>query len=323
MQPLLQVRDLTVVYRSGRREISAVADLTFDIAAGESVGLLGESGCGKTTLGLTLLRLLPMSGHVKGGSVIFRDTDLLTLEERELRRIRGAGISMVYQEPDMALNPVLRVGDQIGEVLRAHRALSRTHSCEVKALLEQVGFQAESGIDQAYPHQLSGGQKQRVVIAQAIACHPALIIADEPTTSLDAVTQSEIRTLLKSLQTKLQVALLVISHDPDELEQIADRILVMYAGHLVEAGRTQEILEKPLHPYTQGLLRARLSNVPSENHKKPLAVIPGESPDLARLPTGCVFEPRCSYSDSLCGLCTPPDFQPEASRRVACFNYAP
>src|SRR5215472_6777224 len=144
MQPLLQVRDLTVVYRSGRREISAVADLTFDIAAGESVGLLGESGCGKTTLGLTLLRLLPMSGHVKGGSVIFRDTDLLTLEERELRRIRGAGISMVYQEPDMALNPVLRVGDQIGEVLRAHRALSRTHSCEVKALLEQVGFQAES-----------------------------------------------------------------------------------------------------------------------------------------------------------------------------------
>ncbi len=322
MQPLLQVRDLAVVYGSDRHLVPAVANLTFDIAGGEAVGLLGESGCGKTTLGLTLLGLLPAAGRIAGGSVIFRGANLLTLGEGELQKIRGAGISMIHQEPGMALNPVLRVGEQIGEVLRAHGPLSWTHSREVKALLARVGFESESGIDQAYPHQLSGGQKQRVVIAQAIACHPAVIIADEPTTSLDAVTQTEIRTLLKSLQAKLQVSLLVISHDPSELEHMVDRILVMYAGRLVEEGRTQEVLETALHPYTQGLLRARLSNVPSENHKKALAVIPGEPPDLAHLPMGCAFEPRCPDSGSLCGMRKPPEFQPEASRRVACFNYA-
>jgi oligopeptide/dipeptide ABC transporter ATP-binding protein len=324
MQPLLQVRNLTLVYGSDRQPVPAVTDLSFDVAAGEAVGLLGESGCGKTTLGLALLRLLPAAGRVARGSIVFSGTDLLTLGERELERIRGAEISMVYQEPGMALNPVLRVGDQIAEVLRAHGALNWTRSREeAKALLAQVGLPSDSGIDQAYPHQLSGGQKQRAVIAQAIACRPALIIADEPTASLDAVTQSEIRTLLKTLQTKLHLALLLISHDPGELEQMVERILVMYAGYLVEAGGTQEVLERPLHPYTQGLLRARLSNLPSENHKKPLAVIPGEPPDPARLPMGCIFEPRCPDSAKLCGMRTPPEFQPEASRRVACFNYAP
>lgn len=324
MQPLLQVRDFTVVYGSDRQLVPAVAEMSFEMAAGEAVGLLGESGCGKTTLGLALLGLLPAAGRVARGSVIFSGTDLLTLGERELERIRGAEISMVHQEPGMALNPVFRVGDQIAEVLRAHGPLSWTRSREeAKALLAQVGFPAESGIHEAYPHQLSGGQKQRVVIAQAIACRPALIIADEPTTSLDAVTQSEIRTLLKTLQAKLQLALLLISHDPAEHEQMVERILVMYAGHLVEAGRTQEVLEKPLHPYTQGLLRARLSNLPSEKHKKPVAVIPGEAPDPARLPMGCAFEPRCPDSQSLCGMRKPPEFQREASRRIACFNYAP
>jgi oligopeptide/dipeptide ABC transporter ATP-binding protein len=209
-------------------------------------------------------------------------------------------------------------------VLRAHKPLSQAGSREeAKGLLHQVGFSDDSHIDQAYPHQLSGGQKQRVVIAQAIACGPKLVIADEPTSSLDAVTQTEIRTLLRSLQAKLNLALLLISHDPGELEQVVDRILVMYAGHLVEAGRTQEVLERPLHPYTQGLLRARLSNLAGENHKRPLPVIPGEPPDPACLPMGCAFEPRCPDSERLCRMRTPPEFQPEASRRVACFNYAP
>jgi peptide/nickel transport system ATP-binding protein len=324
MQPLLQVRDLSVGYCSdgGRRSV-AVDDLTFDIAAGEAVGLLGESGCGKTTLGLTLLGLLPTAGRVASGSVIFRETDLLTLKERELQKVRGAWISMVYQEPGMALNPVIRVDDQIAEVLRAHRPLSLARTKEeVKVLLKQVGFTADSGISEAYPHQLSGGQKQRVVIAQAIACHPALIIADEPTSALDAVTQIEILTLLKTLQAKLQMALLLISHDPGELEQVVDRVLVMYAGRLVEEGPINQVMRRPLHPYSRGLLQARMSSVPAENHKQLLPVIPGETPDLAGLPLGCAFEPRCPDGKNLCRIHRPQEFRPEASRRVACFNYA-
>lgn len=324
MQPLLQVRDLSVGYCSdgGRRSV-AVDDLTFDIAAGEAVGLLGESGCGKTTLGLTLLGLLPTAGRVTSGSVIFRETDLLTLGERELQKVRGAWISMVYQEPGMALNPVIRVDDQIAEVLRAHRPLSLARAKEeVKVLLKQVGFAADSGISEAYPHQLSGGQKQRVVIAQAIACHPALIIADEPTSALDVVTQIEILTLLKTLQAKLQMALLLISHDPGELEQVVDRVLVMYAGRLVEEGPTREVMQNPLHPYSRGLLQARLSSVPSESQKRPLPVIPGEPPDLAGLPLGCAFEPRCPDGKSLCRTRKPQEFRPDDSRRVECFNYA-
>ena len=324
MQPLLDVRDLTVGYCSDEGPPSvAVDDLSFDIAVGEAVGLLGESGCGKTTLGLTLLGLLPTAGRVARGSVIFRETDLLTLRERELQKIRGAGISMVYQEPGMALNPVIRVGDQIAEVLRAHSPLSLARSREeAMVLLTQVGFAADSRIDQAYPHQLSGGQKQKVVIAQAIACHPALIVADEPTTALDAVTQTEILTLLKTLQAKLQLALLLISHDPGQLEQVVDRVLVMYAGRLIEEGPTNRVMRRPLHPYSRGLLQARVSSVPAENHKQPLRVIPGEPPDLAGLPMGCAFEARCPDGKGLCRTHKPQDFQPEASRRVACFNYA-
>lgn len=324
MQPLLHVRDLTVCYGSDdRRPIVAVDGLSLDIAAGEAVGLLGESGCGKTTLGLTLLGLLPGAGYVRSGSVNFMEIDLLSLRERHLQRIRGAWISIVYQEPGMALNPVLRVGDQIGEVLRAHSRLSLSRAREeANVLLTQVGFAANSGISEAYPHQLSGGQKQRVVIAQAIACRPALIIADEPTTALDAVTQTEILTLLKTLQTKLQMALLFISHDPGALERVVDRILVMYAGRLVEEGPTYDVLLEPLHPYTRGLLRAWPGTTGAQKHRQLLPVIPGEPPDLAHLPVGCVFEPRCPEGRSSCRTRIPEDSQPEAFRRVACFNYA-
>jgi peptide/nickel transport system ATP-binding protein len=187
-------------------------------------------------------------------------------------------------------------------------------------LLSQVGFAADSS--EAYPHQLSGGQKQRVVIAQAIACRPALIIADEPTTALDAVTQTEILALLQKIQSELQMALLLISHDPSVLERVVDRILVMYAGCLVEQGPTDDIMRRPLHPYTQGLLCARPSSVEGENHKKLLAVIPGEPPNLSRSPIGCVFEPRCPDGRNVCRYRRPQDFRPEAFRRVACFNYA-
>jgi len=324
MQSLLQVRDLAVHYRcSGTPPTIALNDVSFDIAAGEAVGVLGESGCGKTTLGLSLLRLLPAAGQIARGSIRFQGADLVTLKEGALEKVRGGKISMVYQEPGMALNPVLRVGDQVAEVLRAHLPLSAPRAREqARALLMQVGFSSDSHIDEAYPHQLSGGQQQRVVIAQAIACHPALVIADEPTTALDAFTQNEILNLLRTLQAKLQLSLLLISHDPGELEQIVQRILVMYAGRLVEEGPTRKIMEKPLHPYSRALLRARLSGMSYENHKQLLAAIPGEPPDLVDLPDGCVFAARCSDVRTLCQTSKPEDFRPEASRRVACFNYA-
>jgi oligopeptide/dipeptide ABC transporter ATP-binding protein len=323
MEPLLQVRDLAVCYHADdRRPTMAVDDLSFDVFPGEAAGLLGESGCGKTTLGLTLLGLLPGTGYVRSGSIIFADINLLTLRERQLRKVRGARMSMVYQEPGAALNPVIRVGDQIAEVIRSHKrlgwALCRE---EAKSLLTQVGFAAGSSISDAYPHQLSGGEKQRVVIAQAIACRPALIIADEPTTALDPVTQSEILSLLKALQTKLQIAMLLISHDPGVLEDVVDRILVMYAGRLVEEGTTYDVLAKPLHPYTRGLLRASPARLGPEYRRRLLPVIQGEPPNLAHLPVGCVFEPRCPDRRTLCRTCTPKESQPEAARRVACFNY--
>lgn len=323
MQPLLQVRDLAVCYRpDDGQPIVAVDELSFDIAPGEAVGLLGESGCGKTTLGLTMLGLLPETGYVRSGSIAFMETDLLTLRERELQKIRGARISMVHQEPGNALNPMLRVGNQITEVLRAHNSLGRERAREeAKRLLTEVGFAAAGGISDAYPHQLSGGEKQRVVIAQAIACRPALIIADEPTTALDAVTQTEILDLMKTLQTKLQMAMLLISHDPCAVEHVVDRILIMYAGRLVEEGATCDVLMEPLHPYTRGLLRAWPATMGTHNHRMLLPVIPGEPPDLARLPGGCAFEPRCPEGRSLCRTRVPQESRPEASRRVACFNY--
>lgn len=273
MQSLLQVRGLSVSYCSdGHSSTVAVEDASFDLAEGEAVGLLGESGCGKTTLGLTLLGLLPRAGCVRTGSISFMGIDLLPLRERQLQKIRGAWISMVHQEPGMALNPVLRVGDQIAEVLRAHSQLGSARvKEEARALLARVGLAHDSGINEAYPHQLSGGQKQRVVIAQAIACHPAILIADEPTTALDAVTQTDILTLLKGVQERLRMALLLISHDPGALEQVVDRVMVMHAGRIVEEGTTEDVMQRPLHTYTWGLLRARPSGADNENYRRPCA----------------------------------------------------
>jgi len=321
-QPLLEVRDLAVCYRSrGAGPIAAVEDMSFDIRAGESVGLLGESGCGKTTLGLAVVGLLPPEGRATSGSIVFQGVNLLPLGERAMQKVRGARISMVHQEPELALNPVLRVGEQIAAVLLAHGA-SRARSRErARALLREVGFGADKRIDEAYPHQLSGGEKQRVVLAQAIACSPALVIADEPTASLDSGTQSEVRALLKSLQARLQLAIVVISHDPSELEE-TDRLFVMYAGRLIEEGPTPSVLERPLHPYTRGLLLARLPVFPRGNHKGLLPVIPGEPPNLAHRTPGCAFEPRCPDARALCLTRKPPEAAPEKFRRVECFHDA-
>lgn len=283
------------------------------------MGLLGESGCGKTTLALAMLNLLPPQARVLRGSISFRGTDLLALGEPDLEKIRGAGISMVHQEPGMALNPVIRVGEQVSAVLRAHMPIGKDRAREeTRSLLLQVGFAADSRVWEMYPHQLSGGQQQRVAIAQAIACRPPLLIADEPTTALDVATQVEIFALLKELKEKLHLAMLLITHDPWPLAQLVDRILVMYAGRLVEEGPCGPVIEHPLHPYTQGLLRSR----PAGSRTHLLPSIPGDPPDLTQPLQGCSFASRCPEKMDICQTCLPAQFRPEESRHVACFKYA-
>lgn len=321
MSSLLRVEDLTVRYGvGGQRFVSALSHVSFDLAAGEAVGILGESGCGKTTLAMTLLGLLPSAASIASGAILFQGTNLLGLEERDFEKVRGAAVSLVHQEPGLALNPVLRVGDQIAEVLRAHQHLSsRQARQKSRELLAQVGLQ-QAGIAGAYPHQLSGGQRQRVVIAQAIACHPALIIADEPTTALDAATGAEIMALLQSLRQELGLAILLISHDPAVLAPIAQRILVFYAGRIVEEGPTREILASPLHPYTQGLLRCGWAMAPG-SPEQPLTSLPGEPPNLAALPVGCAFAPRCAERMEICDNHPPAAAHPERARHVWCCKY--
>jgi oligopeptide/dipeptide ABC transporter ATP-binding protein len=325
MEPLLQVRDLSISYWSDRGQELRITDaVSFDITVGQVVGLLGESGCGKTSIALSLLGLLPPKARVVCGSVHFRGQDILTLGEQQLQKIRGALVSIIFQEPGMALNPVMRVGDQIAEVIRAHRKWNRRRCREeAEDVLHQVRLSDGARIYSAYPHQLSGGQRQRVVIAQALACKPALVIADEPTSALDTTTQAEILALLRELKERLQLALLLITHNPAILMGLADRVLVMYAGRIVEEGGLPQLYGRPLHPYTQGLLRS-IPPPLRQNfsvHKQRLPAIAGSPPDLARLPLGCPFEPRCPDRMAVCATRDPEEAQTENRGRVRCLKY--
>ena len=259
---LLNIEDIKVDYAAPGGRVPALRGVSLQLEAGECLGLLGESGCGKSTLARALLGLLPPAGRLVGGSMRFRGFELAGADEAALQAIRGAGISLVHQEPALALNPVMRVGEQVAEALRAHRRWPRAGlRDEVSKLLAQVGFAGlmASELAAAYPHQLSGGQRQRVLLAQAIACRPALLIADEPTTALDAATQLEILELLASLCQSHSLALLLISHDPAVLARMADRVAVMYAGRIVETAAARDLFARPLHPYTRGLLNCGLA----------------------------------------------------------------
>lgn len=256
METLLQVRDLTIRYRSaGTADYEAVAGVSFDIARGEVLGVMGESGCGKTSIALALLALLSCADAEVSGSVLFRGEDLLAMNEKSLQKIRGAAISMVCQEPGIALSPVMRVGTQIAEIVRAHLKYSR-QKCreEAFAMLARVGLPSTERIFSAYPHQLSGGQLQRIVLAQALVCQPALLIADEPTASLDAQSRSDFIALLCKMKQGLGISLLLISHTPEIQASLADRMLVMKDGKVVEMGRFEDLYSDPSHPYTTALL---------------------------------------------------------------------
>lgn len=319
---LVQIRGVKVTYpiASGAR-LAAVDDVSIEIQSGEVVGILGESGCGKSTLANAILRLLPGRARQESGDILLRDQDLLKASEPELHAIRGREISLIPQDPALSLNPVISVGSQIAEVLRAHLPLRATERrVRVIELLLEVGFDRPEDIYGAYPHQLSGGERQRIAISQAIACRPALVIADEPTSKLDAPLQAEIVALLSQIRKNHGIAILLITHDPALLAGFADRIAVMYAGRIVESGVTAEIFRQPLHPYTQALVRLAKSAVGAPS-RKPFPAIEGESPDPAAFPAGCRFEPRCPDRMEICTQRYPQVFVPEASRPVSCFKY--
>jgi oligopeptide/dipeptide ABC transporter ATP-binding protein len=321
---LLRVRGLSVSYAARSHAPGlALRQLDLDISAGEVVGILGESGSGKSTLALSVLGLLPAEARVVG-SILFRHEELLGLPEAQLRRIRGANISLIHQEPGLALSPVIRVGEQIAEVIGAHRGLKRKkRKQEAEAILQEVHLADTARIFAAYPHQLSGGELHRVAIAQALACRPDLVIADEPTRSLDVTLQAEILGVLRSLKQKFGTALIFITHNPALLAGFANRVVVMYAGRAVEEGGWSRVFSRPLHPYTKGLLDlvARSPRRDGSAAGIPLPAIPGGPPDLKALSQGCAFEPRCSRRTRICQSEDPEELTPEPSHRVSCFHH--
>jgi len=296
--PLLSIEDLSVVYRHNGTSIRAVDQVSLTVEKGEVLAVVGESGCGKTSLALAITRLIQPPGEIETGRVVFQGHDLLKAPPSALRGIRGRHISYVFQDPATALNPVLTVGAQLREVIQLHTERRGTQAdAYAVELLSQVGIPSPSERLDAYPHELSGGMRQRAMIAMAIASRPSLLIADEPTTALDVTVQVEILRLLKTLQETLGLSVLLISHDLTVVERICHRIAVMYAGKLVELGPVEEVFSNPAHPYTMGLLACRPTRAGANVS---LAIIPGHSPDLAHLPSGCPFHPRCPVAIAAC-----------------------
>jgi peptide/nickel transport system ATP-binding protein len=312
---LLDVRGLSIAFKTSNGELPVVHDVSFSMTPGERVGIVGESGCGKTVTGLSLLRLLPARSVRLSGQILFEGCDLATLSPREMRAVRGREIAMIFQEPMSALDPVFTVGDQISEAYRAHFPVDRKEGRErAIAALAGVGIPAPGRRCDEYPHQLSGGMRQRVMIAMALICEPKLLIADEPTTALDVTVQSQITDLLQRLSERTGTALLFISHDLGVVAETCTRMITMYAGEVVEDAPVDDVLVKPRHPYTSGLLRslpglsARRSVLPS---------IPGRVPSPQAMPVGCRFQPRCIHAVDRCAA---PQALEELSRlhRVRC-----
>jgi len=320
--PLLEVTNLRTVFRTDRGVVEAVRGVSLSLDAGRTLGLVGESGCGKSVTAMSLTRLLrePPAEILTGSSIRFRGEELLEASARRLREIRGAGIGMIFQEPMTSLNPVLRIGEQVAETIREHEGGGRRAiRARVIELLGRVGLPEPERRYRAYPHQLSGGMRQRVMIAIALACGPDLLIADEPTTALDVTIQAQILDLLAELRDELGMALLLISHDLAVVAQVADRVAVMYAGRIVEEGAVPELFRAPGHPYTQGLLRAlpRLDTRPG-----PLAAISGRVPEPYEQFAGCPFAPRCPDVMARCRTEDPPPF-PTATGTARCWLREP
>ena len=318
MVKLLEITDLATYFYTPEGVVKAVDGVTYDIEEGETLGLVGESGCGKSVSALSLMRLIQKPGRTVGGKAVFNGQDVLELKDAEMRRIRGKDMAMIFQEPMTSLNPVLTVGRQLTETLQLHLKMEKKAAYErAGELLSLVGIPEPVGRLKDYPHQFSGGMRQRVMIAMAMSCNPKLLIADEPTTALDVTIQAQILELMQRLGQEFGMAVLVITHNLGVVARYADRVNVMYAGKIIERGSAREIYKNPRHPYTIGLL----NSVPrlDEPRKQHLEPIEGQPPDLVSLPAGCSFRARCKYAVDRCATEIPPLVMVADGHTAACF----
>ena len=319
--PLLKVRDLVVEFNTDQGVVRAVDGVSFELNAGDTLGLVGESGCGKTVTGLALLGLVPAPpGRIVSGSIEFMGRDLVTLHENELRKIRGSEIAMIFQEPMTALNPVFRIGNQMMDVLRLHQGLTRSQAkAAAIEMLAKVGIPEPASRIDDYPHQLSGGMRQRVMIAMALSCGPKLLVADEPTTALDVTTQAQVLEQITKLQREFGMAMILVTHDLGVVAETCQRAVVMYCGRIVENSPIAALYSTPRHPYTSGLL-ASIPRLRDERVSE-LPVIPGMVPDLLNLPRGCRFADRCNKVQEQCREAIPPLDQLTGTETwVACYE---
>ncbi|MDR3258197.1 MAG: ABC transporter ATP-binding protein [Fusobacteriaceae bacterium] len=313
---LLKISDLTIEYIADDEVVSAVNSMSIEIHEGETLGLVGETGAGKTTSALGIMRLVPNPpGIIKNGKIEFQGKNLLNLNEEEMRNIRGNMISMIFQDPMTSLNPVMTVGEQIAEVIQIHEGLNHNDAdTKAREMLELVGIPGGRAIE--FPHQFSGGMKQRVVIAIALACNPKLLIADEPTTALDVTIQAQVLDLMNDLKEKFKTAMLLITHDLGVVAQVCDKVAIMYAGEIIESGTLYDVYENTKHPYTIGLF----GSIPNmDSAEKRLTPISGLMPDPTNLPNGCKFNPRCPYVLDICKKEIPPIVELENNHRIKCF----
>lgn len=333
-EPLLELRNLTTVFPLKRGMVRAVTGTNLTLSSGEILGVVGESGCGKSMTMLSILRLVPYPGKISDGQIFFKGRDLLNLSSNEMRKIRGKDIAMVFQDPMTTLNPVFPIGEQIGESLRIHGLLDSPHSRLPRAfdrdrkraerervlqVLDEVGIPAPSEASQRFPHEYSGGMQQRALIAIALACGPQVILADEPTTALDVTVQAQIMSLLIDINREHGTSIILVTHDLGLAAEFCHKIIVMYAGRVVEIGPNEAVTEDPKHPYTQGLL-ACIPRIRGE--RKKLSPIPGSVPDLINLPVGCAFQPRCPFAREGCLGHEIPLIEVEPGRMVRCILYS-
>jgi peptide/nickel transport system ATP-binding protein len=317
--PVLDVDKLTINYKISRGYVRAAENVSFKVEKGEALGLAGESGCGKTTVALSLLKMLPINGRIAGGRILFQGDDIAKMSDKDLReKIRWKGISIVFQGAMNAMNPVYKVGDQISEAIYTHESGLKKEDIEkrVAKLFELVGLDP-SRVNN-YPHEFSGGMRQRALIAMSLACYPALLISDEPCTALDVIVAAQVLKLLREIKTKLNLGMLLISHDLSIIAETCEKVGIMYAGMLAEYADAVDIFQEPLHPYTQGLISA-FPSIRGERVK--MVSIPGSPPDLLRPPSGCRFHPRCKYAMDICRRAVPSWTKIEDRRYVSCWLY--
>jgi peptide/nickel transport system ATP-binding protein len=329
-EPLLEVRNLKTEFALNGARFAAVNDVSFSVAPASTLGIVGESGCGKSVTALSIMRLIAdPPGRIAGGQVLLRGQNLFSLSEKEMQHVRGNKISMVFQEPMTSLNPVFTVGNQIGEAVRIHQGASRKVARQRSVeMLRQVGIAGPEQCVDAYPHELSGGMRQRVMIAMALACDPDLLLADEPTTALDMTIQAQILDLIRKLQAERHMAMILITHDLGVVAETCAEVAVMYAGRIVEHASVKKLFAQPAHPYTAGLLRSIPSFEDSSaattgGGRRRLAAIPGTVPDLRYRPTGCAFRERCERAIDICSVLDPPLELKREGQRAACHNPVP